>query len=409
MSKRYAISLLALVLPVLLTACGGGDKPASAAGKEGGGKGAGGREQKARRVHLATAETGRLSRTVVVSGNLAADEQAQIGIKVAGRVGAVAVDLGDRVRKGQVLARLVPTDLELRVQQANTALQQARARLGLPPEGPDREVDPQQTAGVRQAAANLKQASLTRDRMHRLFEQQLIAQSDLDAAEAAYSVADGRYQEAIEEARNRQAVLAQRRAEHEIARRQLADSIVTAPFDGMIQQRTATVGDYVAVGDPIVTLVRVHPLRLQLAVPEREATEIRVGQPVRVTVEGDKAPHEGRVARLSPAISQESRTLLVEAEIPNQDGRLRPGAFARAEIVQQAAEPAVLVPTSSIVTFAGIDKVISVDGGKAVEKPVKLGRRSGDRVEVLEGVTSGQPVVLEPGNLTGGQPVEVVP
>ena len=409
MSKRYAISLLALVLPVLLTACGGGDNPASAAGKEGGGKGAGSREQKARRVHLATAETGRLSRTVVVSGNLAADEQAQVGIKVAGRVGAVLVDLGDRVRKGQVLARLVPTDLELRVQQANTALQQARARLGLPPDGPDRIVDPQQTAGVRQASASLKQASLTRDRMHRLFQEQLIPQSDLDAAEAAYGVADGRYQEAIEEARNRQAVLAQRRSELEIARRQLADSVVAAPFDGMVQQRSVTIGDYVAIGDPIITLVRVHPLRLQLAVPEREATDIRVGQPVRVTVEGDKAPHEGRVARLSPAISEESRTLLVEAEIPNRDGRLRPGSFARAEIVQQAAEPAVLVPTSSIVTFAGIDKVIGVDGGKAVEKPVKLGRRSGDRVEVLEGVASGEPVVLEPGNLTGGQPVEVVP
>lgn len=403
MPKRYSYVLLALLLPALLVSC---SSDSAAAGK--GGKGGDRGEKTARKVHLAKAEMARLARTVEVSGTLAADEQAELGIKVAGRIAEIRVDLGDRVRRGQVLARLVPADLELRVRQAETALQQARARLGLPPEGPDRIVDPQETALVRQAAATLKQAQLTRNRMASLFEQQLIPQADFDAAEAGLGVADGRYQEAIEEARNRQAVLAQRRSELEIARRQLADSILTAPFDGRISERRGAIGDYVAVGDPVVVLVRVHPLRLQLAVPEREAASVRIGQPVRLSVEGDKAQHGGRVARVSPAISEENRTLMVEAEVPNQDGSLRPGAFARAEIVTQAAEPAVLVPTSSVVTFAGIDKVMGVEAGKAVEKPVKLGRRSGEQVEVLEGVQAGESVVLEPGNLTGGEPVEVL-
>lgn len=411
MLKRYASGLLALTLPALLLVSCGGDRPASATGKEGGGPDGNGQaqEQPARRVRLTQAETGHLSRTVTVSGTLAADEQAEVAIKVAGRISQMHVDLGDRVRRGQPLARLIPTDLELRVRQAETALQQARTRLGLSARGADNVVSPEETAVVRQAAASLKQARLTRDRMATLFEQQLIPRADFDAAEAAFGVADARYQEAVEEARTRQGLVDQRRSELEIARRQLADSIVTAPFDGMISDRLAGIGDYVAVGDPVAVLVRVHPLRLRLAVPEREAAGIRPGQEVRLTVEGDPMVHTGRVARLSPAISEDNRTLLVEAEVPNADARLRPGAFAKAEIVLQAEEPAVLVPTASIVTFAGIDKVITVEGGKAVEKPVKLGRRAGDHVEVLEGVAAGESVVVEPGNLTSGQPVEVVP
>ncbi len=135
---------------------------------------------------------------------------------------------------------------------------------------------------------------------------------------------------------------------------------------------------------------------------------MRVGQPVRVTVEGDPSMYEGRVARLSPAIDEASRTLLVEAEVPNEQGRLRPGAFARAEIVTDTDRRAVFVPASAVVTFAGIEKVITVRDGRAVEARVRTGRRDGNRVEVVEGLAAGTPVVLEPGNLVGGQPVTVV-
>jgi RND family efflux transporter MFP subunit len=402
--KIQSLLLLTLVLPALLAGCGG-DKPADAADR---GREQGSQEEPAREVRLARAEEGRLARSVAVSGTLAADEQAELGIKVAGRIDRIFIEIGDRVRRGQPIARLIPTDLELRVRQAETALQQARTRLGLPPNGPDRLVDPEETAVVKQAAANLKQASLTRDRMARLLEEKLIPQQDFDAAEAGDGVADARYQEAIEEARTRQALLAQRRSELAIAQRQLADSIVTAPFDGMIRERLVSTGDYAAVGSPVAVLVRVDPLRLRLAVPEREAAGVTVGLPVRLTVEGDPAIHQGRVARISPAISEENRTLLVEAEVPNGDGRLKPGSFTRAEIVIEAAEPAVLVPASAVVTFAGVEKVLSVAGGKAVEKRVETGRRSGDKVEIVKGLDAGEPVVLAPGNLVDGQPVKVV-
>jgi len=214
--------------------------------------------------------------------------------------------------------------------------------------------------------------------------------------------------EAVETARTRQGLLAQRKSELEIARQQLADSVLRAPFDGAIRERLASAGDYVAAGAPVVVLVQVHPLRLRLAVPEREASGVKIGQPVQLTVEGDPARHTGRIARISPSITEDNRTLLVEAEVPNRSGGLRPGSFARAEIIVEAADPAVLVPASAIVSFAGIDKVIGVEHGKAVEKRVRTGRRSGDRVEIVEGIKPGEAVVLQPGNIVTGETVKVV-
>jgi RND family efflux transporter MFP subunit len=408
MTRCFAVVLL--LSGIFLAACGGGDRTAAASNSpsdKGERRGAG-ESLTPREVRVVRAEMGNLARTVVVSGTLGADEEAEIGPKIPGRLTTLAVDLGDRVRRGQVLARLSPTDLELRVRQAENALQQARAQLGLPTNG-DGRVDPVDTAVVKQAAANLTQARLTEARMVRLLEQQLISQQDFEAAQAALQVAEARYQEAVETARTRQALVGQRTSELEIARQALRDSTVTAPFDGMIRERMAGVGDYVAVGQPVVALVRIDPLRLRLEVPEREAAGVRGGQPVRLTVEGAPGTHEGRVARISPAIREESRTLLVEAEVPNPAGRLRPGSFAKAEIVTQTDEPAVLVPTSSVVSFAGIEKVLGVADGKAVEKRVKTGRRAGDRVEILEGTAAGDVVVVEPGNLVDGQPVTIVP
>ncbi len=126
----------------------------------------------------------------------------------------------------------------------------------------------------------------------------------------------GRYQDALEEVRNRQAVLAQRRSELALARQQLDDTTLRSPIDGVVRERHAFAGEYRAAGTPIVTVVRQHPLRLQLAVPERAAADVRVGQAVRVTVEGDPDVYEGRVARLSPAITEGNRTLPIEAEVP---------------------------------------------------------------------------------------------
>jgi membrane fusion protein (multidrug efflux system) len=142
-------------------------------------------------------------------------------------------------------------------------------------------------------------------------------------------------------------------------------------------------------------------------VPERVSADVRVGQEVRVSVDGDATVHRGKVVRLSPSIQEQNRTLTLEAEVPNQAGTLRPGSFSRAEIVIAADQPAVFVPTSAIVIFAGIEKVLTIREGKALERRVVTGRREKDRVEIVEGLKSGEPVVVDPGNLVGGQAVVV--
>jgi RND family efflux transporter MFP subunit len=360
-----------------------------------------------RQVRVAAAERGAMPRRVSVTGTLAAEEQVSLGMKVAGRLSVIEVDLGSRAVKGQVLARLVSTDFQLRVEQAQAALQQARSRLGLPEGAPDARVDPAQTSLVRQASAVLEEARLNRDRSQKLFDDQLVARSTLDAAMAAFQVAEAKYQDALEEILNRQGMLAQRRTELDIAQQQLSDAVLTAPYDGAVRERQASPGQFVASGQPVVTLVRLHPLRLRLAVPERDAAGVREGQEVHLTVEGDEKGYSGRVARLSPVISEGSRTLMVEAEVPNQNGALKPGSFATAEILTSAAQPVLFVPASSIVTFAGIEKVIMVKDGKAVEKRVHTGRRADDRVEILDGIEPGDQVVVEPGNLVAGQAVSV--
>jgi membrane fusion protein, multidrug efflux system len=389
----------ALLLAVLVSGCGQ-DSRATASPDKGSGP-------KAREVRVVPVTEARLARTVAVTGALAADEQIVLSLKVTGRLSELTVDLGSPVRASQVVARLDPADFKLRLEQADAALQQARVRLGLPPRGTDDRVDVEQTALVRQARAVLDEARLNRERMTRLAEQELIPRAQLDTAVAAEQVADGRYQDALEEVRNRQAILAQRRSELELARQSLTDTVLTAPVDGMIRERRASVGEYLAAGTPVATLVRMHPLRLVLAVPERAAAGIRVGQEVRVGVEGDPTTYRGRVARLSPTIQEQSRTLTVEAEVPNQQGRLRPGAFAKAEIVVAADQTAVFVPVSAIVVFAGIEKVLMVRDGRSVEVRVQTGRREGDRVEVVTGLATGDRVVADPGNLVGGQPVHV--
>jgi RND family efflux transporter MFP subunit len=365
-------------------------------------EGATGREVKTARVEQQVME-----RAIMATGTLAAYDQATISAKIPGRLRSITVDLGSIVRQGQVVANIEPQDYQLRLQQAEAALAQARARLGLSPEGTDDRVKMEETAPIRQARAVLDEALLKRDRAEALLKQGVIARAQMDTAEAEYKVALSRYQDAEEEVRNRQALLLQRRSELELARKQLSDTGIRASFDGVVEEKQASLGEYIAAGAPVVTIVRMNPLRLRAEVPERDSRSVRSGQLVRVTVEGDSSVYTGRITRLSPTIGADNRMLVVEAEVAN-DGQLRPGSFARVEIVTDDKSMSVIAPSSAIVSFAGIEKVIIVEDGKAVEKPVTIGRRRTDVVEILSGVNVGEAVVLEPGNLQTGQPVSVV-
>jgi RND family efflux transporter MFP subunit len=402
-SINSGAKLTALVCIVVCLAACKSEYPSSATGA---GKG-GDAGTEARQVKVAKVSELPVGASVQVTGTLAAQDQATVSVKVPGRLRTLAVDLGSAVRKGQLVAQVEQQDYQLRVQQADAALAQARARLGLAPDGAEEKVDLEQTGTVRQARAVMDEARKVRERSASLAEQGVIARSEFESADAAYKVAVSKYQDAVEEIRNRQALLAQRRTELALARQQLADTAIVAPFDGIVQERKASAGEYLAAGAPIVTIVRVNPLRFRAEVPERDAGNVRAGQQVRVTVEGASQTYAGRIVRLSPTITEQSRMLIVEAEVVN-DGTLRPGAFAHADIVTSDTSTAVTVPSNAIVNFAGIEKVILVQNGKALEKSITTGRRINDMTEILAGVNVGDTVIVNPGNLQSGMAVQVV-
>jgi len=394
---RAKVLCLLLLLTAILSACKS-DYPSS-------GKAASPDSKSAPRpVKTAKVIEMPIGETVTVNGTLAAYDHTTVSVKVPGRLQTISVDLGSVVHKGQVVAQLEQQDYKLRVEQAEAALAQARARLGLSPDGADDRVSSEETGTVRQAKAVLDDAKLKRDRASKLVRQGVTPRAEFESVDAEYKVALSRYQDALEEIRNRQGMLAQRRSEVALAKQQLTDTSVYAPMDGVVQEKKASVGEYLAAGAPLVGVVRIDPLRLRVDVPERESHNVRNGQSVRVTVEGDPESYLGYVKRLSPTISEQNRVLAVEADVRN-NGRLRPGAFVKAEVITNQSSTAVTVPSNAIITFAGIDKVVLVENGKALEKAVTTGRRGPDWIEIKSGVNVGQIVVVDPGNLQSGQAV----
>ena len=362
-----------------------------------------------RAVQAVAVELRPMERSVSVIGALAAIDQATLSVKVSGRLQSLSVDLGTRVRKGEQVAQIERVDYELKLRSAEALLAQSRARLGLPLTGTNDTVNAEETSTVRQATASLLESKKQRDRLRDLAQRGISPQSELEVVEASYEIAFNRHLEALEEIRQRQGVLQQRRVEVEIARQQLADTRIVAPFEGIVQERRASPGEFLNTASPVVTLVKVDPLRLRVEVPERNATGVRLGQKVRLTVEGDTNHYTGSISRLSPAITEVSRMLIVEADIPNSAGALRPGMFARAEIVLAEHEPTLAIPKEALITFAGIEKIFLVKEGKAEEKNIATGRRTRDFVEIAVGLQPGDQVVLQPGNLQNGQPVTIEP
>jgi RND family efflux transporter MFP subunit len=355
-------------------------------------------------VSTAHAEMRPMSRSLTVTGTLAPHDQSILGAKVSGRLKELNVDVGSVVKAGQVLAQVEPRDYELALQQAEGALAQARVSLGLPGTGETDEVQLEKVSTVQQAKAVLEEATKNRDRVMNLAKSGIASPSEVDTIEATFKVASTRYEVALEEARTRVASLAQRRAEFEIARKRLNDSSVRSPFDGVVQSRLANLGEFIGSGTPVVQVVKIDPLRLRLEVPERQSLLVRAGQSVLLMIEGDTNTYSGRIGRLSPALDEQSRILRVEADVPAQGG-LRPGLFARAEIVINENEPTLTVPTNALISFAGVEKVIAVEAGKAVEKVVTTGRVQGELIEILTGLAVNDQIILSPGVLRTGQPV----
>jgi RND family efflux transporter MFP subunit len=343
-------------------------------------------------VEASRAEERTIDRSVEIVGALAADERIVVSSEVEGRIAEMTIDLGSFVRQGDVIAKLDSRDFELRLADSQAALQQVRARLGIASEQ-DR-VDPAETATIRQAKASLDDVTLRVNRVRQLRARGVVSQQDLDQAEANFRIAEARYQAAQEEVNNLLAQLDQRRTQLAIARRELEKTVIYSPITGSVVERSLTAGEYVRKNERVATLVKTNPLRLRADVPERYAGQVYAGRQLSFSV--DALPgktFQGKIARLSPAVSTETRSLAIEAEIENRANELRPGYFARAQVVVEPGAKAVVVPAKAVVAYVGVLKVFVVEKDHAVERQVKLGTKLGDLVEITDGVRPGELVI----------------
>ena len=436
---RFPIAAMLLVLAITLLGGCGGDEETSASGPEGATEAAG------IPVVLAPTQTRPVVRTVEVVGTLYGDIETTVGAKVPGRIAVVEHDVGDRVAPGAVLAIVDQTDYELLVDQRETALAESLARLGLQ-EVPGPEFDASTLATVEQARLQSANASARYERARDLFEQTppLISPQDFADLETAFEVAESTYQVALLEAQGRLAGVITAQQQLEAARQQLADTVIRAPFPNQpqahaaqeqaipttrpsdwtygIAERLVEVGEYVAPGAPAFRLVASDPIRFRASVLERHAGEVTVGQNVRVEVEGQPSV-EGTVSRINPQINLRNRRFMIEVYIPNLQERLRPGAFARGAVVIGEEPDVTFVPQDAVYSYAGVDKVFTVEDGKAVQHVVKTGERQGSMVAIREGfrgpaqvvvsgvtrLANGTPVVVKTAEEMGGAaPAEVV-
>ncbi len=343
---------------------------------------------------------------ITATGELIAEEQAIIGVRVPGRVIKLYVDLGSQVQAGQTLADIDPTDYKFRVEQSEALVTQTRARLGILDRNTD-DVTPEETAIVREAEAALKEARFIADTTGKLTSEGILSKIDFEKAQVRRQAAEAAYQGAQEQVMQLRAELTERRAQLALARQNLADCMVRAPFAGAITRRQASAGEYLAINAPVVTLVRQHPIRIRVEVPERVAPKVRIGQTMETNVQGQSGPRAGRVVRLSPAIEAQSRSLVIEGEIPNESGVLRPGSFAEVVIVVDPRASGIAIPRSSILSFAGTDRVLIVNNGRLDDRIVKTGRSlQNETVEIVSGLEPQMEIVVKPdGSMTKGQKV----
>ncbi|MCA9177961.1 MAG: efflux RND transporter periplasmic adaptor subunit [Planctomycetales bacterium] len=335
--------------------------------------------------------------SVRTQGVLVADEAALVGARVAGSVAKVHVDFGDVVQRGEPLVELDREEFRLQVEQAEAALAQARAAVGLKPDQSRDSLEPENAPPVRQERALRDEAVANLARARELKSQRAIAEAEYEQVVAAEQVAEARYSGALNAVREKIALIGVREVELSLAKQQFEHSVVVAPFDGLVQQRHVALGKYVQVGDAIVTMVRSDPLRFRGTMPERFAQRLQLGQRVRLRIEGIAEPRDVEVTRISPALDQSSRSLPFEAEVRNDDQQLRTGLFAEAEVIVDPDAVALVVPRSALVEFAGAEKVWKIVDGVAKEHEVLAGQRREQGVEILQGLSPGD-VILNDGS-----------
>jgi len=347
-------------------------------------------------------------RRVQAVGSLYPLEESTVSAEVEARVERVLADAGDAVRQGQVLVTLDKTELQYELERQHAAVRQVRAELGLGPNDPLPR-DPAQVAFVQRAAADLFDAEQKYRRAEQLFRGRLISQQQLDEASARFKGAGAAHDLAVQQVEQLKARLQSSEVASKLAEKKLADTSIRAPFPGSIKERRVSPGEYLRVQSPVMVIVRTDQLRARLAVPEKWAGAVKTGATVDVRVEAYPGEvFRGRLARINPSVTQDSRTFEVEALLPNPSGRLKPGFFIQASIPSEMEEKTLLVPGHAVTYRYGVYKVFVLNGPRVAERPIRPGTQEGARVEVLEGLRAGERVAVPAeGELRDGASVRI--
>jgi len=335
-----------------------------------------------------------IARFTRATGTLMAEEQAEVAAETGGRVVATPVERGTRVSRGAELIRLSDTETGAQAAEAEANAAQIEARLGLSGDAP---FDANAVPEVQSAKATYELARSEFARVESLLAQRVVSQSEFDQRQTQMEAARQQYESAKNGAAQQYQSLLAARARVTLARKAHTDTVVRAPFDGIVAERVVSVGNYVNKGTKVAVVVRVDPMRVQLTIPEQFVSTVGVGQGVAFAVDAYPGrSFEGHVRYISPALEANQRALTIEAVVPNPSADLKPGLFATARIEQKQRTAAILVPASAVQTTAGTSRVYVVNGGRAEERIVTTGQPlDSGLVEVVNGLKTGERVATK--------------
>jgi RND family efflux transporter MFP subunit len=395
------------------------------------------------RVEVVRPERQTVRRTVGEPGQLQAFETAEVHARIPGYVKAWTVNIGASVKKGQVLAELSVPELEAELRQKQAAIEQAEARR----KQAEAEVEVAQAdiagseaklvevrAGVHRADTDVARWQAEHRRVEQLFEARAQTGTLLDETRSKHRSAEATLEEVRAQVKSAEVGLIQARAaldrarsdvaaasaaidvataDANHARAMLAYARIEAPFDGVVTQRNIDTGDLTRPGPdgpPLFVVARSDVVTIAVDVPEVVAVEVNPGDRASVKLQAMSGRVvEGKVSRISWALDPKTRTIRVEIDIPNPDGRLRPGLYAYATVVAEEHPDVLTVPATAIVEGNGQPRCVVVADGKAARRPVVLGLNDGTRAEVISGLAAGDAVVkANAASLADGQPVQVV-
>jgi len=358
-SSRYFI-LVILVLAVFAAGCGSKtEATASAASKA----------PDPIVVKTAQAEARTVEKFVMVTGSLQPDEVTTVSSEVPGRVTELAADFGQTVRKGQVIAKLDTQELALQLERSRATLAQAMARIGMDSSKSDKE--PDSTPLSRQARAQMEDAKSKYDNAAKLVKTGDISAERYTELEKAYRARQAAWEATQDDLRTQLAMIRSLQADLKLAEKRVRDAAVVAPFDGIVQVKHVSPGQYIRENVPIYTLVKAWPLRLRADIPESAVSDVRAGTTLAFTTEAvPGATFQAVVRELNPSLENRSRTLTAEARLVSNDTRLKPGSFVQVRLITNKAFPVVAVPHDAVYTVAGLNKFFTVENGKAVEHKI---------------------------------------